>query len=246
MPCRYPLRMSYTVADLSERWNVPASDIRQWLSGGDLTAMIWLPVMSVIQLDDRRPEVEEERLCHWEGYTPVSSHQCRRLFRQGWIALREFSTQDRLRNFRLPETSDDLVADLHDLVVLEAERRRFEAAYPVLAGALSSEPLASARKSAQPVPDPSFRVVRTDDGREFRFGDTQAKVLRLLAEAARDGQPWQSGKTLLRGAGSQSFSVSNLFKRHPAWREIIISNGRGFYRLADSHVEQARQPCMGS
>ncbi|WP_367872967.1 hypothetical protein [Luteolibacter sp. Populi] len=236
------------MADLSDRWKVPSSVIGQWLTGGDLTALVWLPIMSVVELQGDSMEAESHSLCHWEGYIHISAHQCRRLFRQEWIALREFFSQDRRRRLRLPEAADDLIVELHDLVILEAERRRFETAYPALTGA----PLSSAGSQPQPPQapapaiDPTFRVVQLDGGREVRFGETQAKVLRLLADAARQGEPWQSGKVLLGGAGSQSLSISNLFKRHPAWRELIVSNGRGFYRLEHQFVELTRGRAVGS
>jgi hypothetical protein len=220
---------------------VEDSDLRQWLAGGVMTAVHWLPLMSVLE----RPEDDEgaeraEVLRHWEGYVRMSEHQCGRIFRQGWITLREFAALDGEQKFRLPESSDDLIVNTDDLVILEAERKRMEAQYPGLVIPLRSSEEENPHVAAGPVAnaiDPTYRIVRVKD-RDYRFGETQARVLRLLSDAARKGEPWQSGKYLLRLAGSQSFSLSNLFKRHAVWRELVISNKRGFYRLNERFVCQ--------
>lgn len=206
-----------------------------------MTSVIRLPVMSVVELAG---ESEAAALRHWKGYVRMSEHQCGRIFRQGWIALREFTAMDRTRTFRLPETSDDLIVEYGDLVVLEAERKRMEAKYPGLVNGPRPGEGAKACVSGNPpatAMDPTYRIVHVDD-REYRFGETQAKILRRLSEAANAGEPWQSGKLLLRSVHSQSFSLSNLFKRHPVWRELIVSNRRGFYRLNDRFIDRGHAP----
>lgn len=105
-----------------------------------------------------------------------------------------------------------------------------EAQFPGLAKAsLSAAGTLPCAVAPLSVVDPTYRIVRVND----RFGETQARILRLLAEGAHKGEPWQSGKLLLSRAGSRSFSISNLFKRHPIWRDLVVSNRRGFYRLED-------------
>ncbi|MBB5354041.1 hypothetical protein HNR46_004313 [Haloferula luteola] len=58
--------------------------------------------------------------------------------------------------------------------------------------------------------------------------------MRLLFQAAKDGKPWLNGKQLLHDGGSQSYTLSNLFKRKPVWRKLIHSDGRGYYRMQES------------
>jgi hypothetical protein len=217
------------------------SDLRQWLSEGVMTPVIWLPVMSVVELTIESGR-ETDALRHWKGYVRMSEHQCRRVFRHGLIALREFSTLDGERSFRLPETSDDWIITLEDLVILEAERKRMEGKYPGLLNQHRSEAETKAPISTSPVAnviDPTYRIVRVD-GQEYRFGEIQAKILRRLADAANAGEPWQSGKVLLSEADSQSFSLGNLFKRNPVWRELIVSNRRGFYRLNERFIDRSQ------
>ena len=79
----------------------------------------------------------------------------------------------------------------------------------------------------------------TDDYSQVMWGDQiflfegfiQRQVIRLLHEADLRGEPWCPGKLILKLAGAQSVYMSSLFHRHPAWKKLIESNGRGLYRL---------------
>ncbi len=71
-------------------------------------------------------------------------------------------------------------------------------------------------------------------GEPYLFtGEIQRSAIRILHAAAQSEQPWLTGKLLLKQAGSSDLSMrmANLFRRHPAWGAIILSNGRGQYRL---------------
>lgn len=242
MSLEFPNKLFHTPSDLERRWSASRSDIFQWMIQDELIAAVWLPVMSVV--DGYHPD-ELTAFEHWEGYIRLSGPQCRRVFRHGWIPLREFVCLEGERTFRLPEVKDDVIVDIDDLVVLETERRRFERRFPAIASAMATGSRVSVVEYAPTAAwaDPEFRMVRVA-GRTHRFGPIQARVLALLADASCRGEPWQSGKALLREAGSECFSLSNLFKRHPVWRELIESDRRGFYRLTDafldrSHAERA-------
>lgn len=72
------------------------------------------------------------------------------------------------------------------------------------------------------------------NGEPYLFtGEIQRSAIRILHAASRSGQPWLTGKTLLKQAGSSDLSMrmGNLFRRHPAWGTIVVSNNRGQYRL---------------
>jgi len=90
-------------------------------------------------------------------------------------------------------------------------------------------------KSGKAQFDPTFRHV-SFKGRDFLFGPVQAAVVKQLYTAAKSGEPWQSGKKLLQDAGSESFSLRNVFARQPYWRELIESDSRGLYRLQEEFV----------
>jgi len=240
MSIQLPERLFYALGDLENCWSASSSDIRHWLICGDLLAAIWFPVMSVIeQKNDNVSGLDQSKLCHWEGYIQLSGHQCRRLLRHGWITVREFSSFNGEQQFQLPEPADDITIELRDLIILEEERMRFEVRYPSICTTESVQDC-SAKNSRKghllekPI-DPTFRTVRAN-GDEYYFGEIQSNIIRLLAEGAQRGKPWQSGKVLLHEAGSQSYSLSNVFKRHPIWRKLIQSDRRGFYRLNEAFL----------
>jgi DNA-binding response OmpR family regulator len=90
---------------------------------------------------------------------------------------------------------------------------------------------------------PVTNITHSPDYREvwfrgdlFMFGELQAKVIRHLHEAWKSGSPWVAGKAILRRVGSDDVAakLANLFRRHPAWQRLLLSNGRGLYRLADA------------
>jgi hypothetical protein len=45
-----------------------------------------------------------------------------------------------------------------------------------------------------------------------------------------------SGKDILSRVGSKDreFKIANLFRKHKSWKRLVLSNGRGDYRLADA------------
>ena len=235
-----PEKPFYTLVDLEAQWFTSASDIHQWLVFGDLQAAAWLPVMSVVeQTADKILDGDLSKLCHWEGFIQLSGHQCRRLFRNGQIILREFVAFEGDHEYQLPEPVDDITVGLDDVVILEQERRRFEARYPRVTStschSTASTPSLGFKKTAAKNFDPSYRSVYAN-GHQYYFGEMQARIILRLAEAAQQGKPWQSGKALLHDAGSQSYSLSNVFKRHPVWKELIQSDRRGFYRLNEAFL----------
>jgi hypothetical protein len=218
--------MFYSHAELADYWGVSQAQLRRWFIQGDLAAYVWLPLMSVFKRSESGIKTE---LCHWEGYASISRHYCFRLFRGGSVRLREFSCRESGELHALPESADDLIIQMDDLVVLEDDVHGFKGGKAC--GALASE-AAFEKDSADEcyVADSSFKII-SHKGMVYRFGNMQAAILCALYEGAQVGKPWQSGKRLLQQAGSQSFSLSNVFKRNPIWRELILSDGRGAYKM---------------
>lgn len=79
-------------------------------------------------------------------------------------------------------------------------------------------------------------------GTRYIFSPKQAAVVRQLLDAWKRGRPEVPQSTLLRRADSESRFLFELFKRtgtrnrprqqHPAWKTLIVTVGRGLYRLA--------------
>jgi hypothetical protein len=67
----------------------------------------------------------------------------------------------------------------------------------------------------------------------FEFSTKQAAVMQTLHENWLNGAPALSKETLLEAAGSDGKDVRDLFRRHEAWRTLIIpGKSRGTWRLA--------------
>lgn len=77
-------------------------------------------------------------------------------------------------------------------------------------------------------PDFSYFIY---NGREYTFGEMQAKIIKRLWQAREDGDPWVYGKRLLSDVGSGSDRIQSVFNHNPAWRKIIVSDKNGKYKL---------------
>ncbi|MBB5353703.1 hypothetical protein HNR46_003964 [Haloferula luteola] len=233
MPHTLPLRTDWPLAETAFQLGVDEAELRHALGRGSLKAHVWVPLMSVFQI---RSAIEPPQLCHWEGYTPISRHYCQRLFRQGKIRLRDFPGELAGQRLVLPYSAEDLVVTVTDLVILAADRSEWEKRWTAYKQRMVQKSTASPKIETIP----SFRRVRIGN-EEHHFGSVQAAALRLLFQAAKNGEPWLNGKKLLHDAGSQSYTLSNLFKRKPVWRKLIHSDGRGYYRMQERILRSLTQ-----
>jgi len=244
MPLRIPKRTWLTLDEAGRHWNIDEIELRHWLTSGWLKAHVWLPIMIVIRRDGPRDgDDSTSGFHHWEGYTVLSRYQCRRLFRRGTIRLRDITDDRNNRLYALPDSADDLVIKSDDLVILEENREPIERILASLTESRGNVATDRPANESSTSREPCFRSVRL--GHEIHhFGSVQSSVIQLLYRAAAQGRPWRNGKQLLRDAGSQCYTLSNLFKRKPAWRLVIVSDGRGRYRLNEtllaSVTDQAR------
>ena len=212
----------YELDELKSEWGVDAPIMKKWLTAGELKTGFWLPIISVYSSElPQDPETATEQLEHYEGFVPLNSSHCQRLYRCGRLTIRRFTNECGTKWYHLPDSTDDICISAEDLLILRNESERFQ----------------SSCDSKCPCPKPGlettdFRELEID-GKCYYFGEKQSEILRLLHEAALDGQPWQNGKQLLHQVGSESFTLSNVFKHKPIWKELIQSNKRGAYRLKE-------------
>ncbi len=164
-----------------------------------------------------------------EGYAAVSADDYRRTLQQGCVAIRNFSYEDDLYCLRwgIPDVS----VSMDDLVILAEEKEKIHQ-YLEQQGCADDVigMLKPVKSDIGTTFDPAFRHVFFQ-GRDYTFGIMQAAVIRRLYEAAKTENPWMEGKQLLKEAGSASFNLKNVFSKHKYWRELIISDMRGQYRL---------------
>lgn len=74
-------------------------------------------------------------------------------------------------------------------------------------------------------------------GVRYQLTRKQSQVVRALWEAWREGQPDVSQRELLKAADSDGVRLVDLFRRNPAWNNLIVSVKQGYYRLVGSDIE---------
>ena len=62
-------------------------------------------------------------------------------------------------------------------------------------------------------------------------GDSVTKIVETLHMASQTNNPWVHCKHLLDKAGSTSSRVRDLFKSKTGWQKLILSDGKGRYRI---------------
>lgn len=86
------------------------------------------------------------------------------------------------------------------------------------------------RDGAQFEHDEDYRHVRLRD-HAFSLTKTQGQIVKALHEASINGGTWMHLEAIRAAVGFESAKLSLLFRRVGAWRELIDSDQRGYYRL---------------
>ncbi len=94
----------------------------------------------------------------------------------------------------------------------------------------SQEVVAVERLPADARHGPDFRSVNWF-GTVYTFTPTQAAIVQVLWQAWEGGTPDVGGEHLLERSGSDHDRVDALFRSHPAWGAMIVSQVKGSYRL---------------
>ena len=225
-----PQKRWFRVAEVAERWHVTPGDIEDY-------ALDELLELSV--LVDRLPAEEGTMEPHDQaGYLPVLQDlpllngpqpllrsSLLAAFRTGQAEVHAFRSRLCGGYLRLLRDVPPVPVRREDLIVTREERDRFEAEHGL---AITPEPALPREPVLSQEGD--FHVLHVR-GETWRLGPIQASVIRGLYEAWLDGNPWVPGKTLLARAGASSMRMRDLFKAHPGWRILVVSDGRGHYRL---------------
>ena len=80
--------------------------------------------------------------------------------------------------------------------------------------------------------DNYYGCLYLENGEKLILTPLRLRIVEQLVEALKKGTTYVAGKDLMYKAGSDQFSVVNLFGICPNWRKFIESSKRGFYRLA--------------
>lgn len=217
----------FSLEEILERWTMREVDLRYLAENDQLRLSIRcfnLPIEfgDYEDADDGRHFSIPWEQGYYSGVLDLCVRDVFQLFRHGEVQAGYFRTT-RAAYACLWGSREHLTIRKPDLVLRRDERDRFEAETGFSGAAAGPRP-----QGFQASPD--YQEVRCN-GCRFQLGQIQAQVVRLLHEAARRGDPWQSGKQILAAAGSRSLKMADVFKSKKDWPLLIESNGRGAYRL---------------
>lgn len=215
----------FTLEEIGERWQLPHRDLAYLGENGLLRLSVRVFGVHMESgffeesADGEWFRVAQDR-CRFTGLQDLIERDVFRLFREGQVEVGCFHAPEREYRDLLEPTETVWIRPL-DLLVRREERDRVESQHLIV------------RKGSSP---PSLR--QSNDYRQvhsagllFNLGPVQARVVKLLHEAATSSNPWREGKLILGEAGSASTRMADVFKSQPHWRRLIDSDGRGRYRL---------------
>lgn len=237
-----PPRSYFHLPEIAERWDVTMSDIACYAIDGLLEVSIMtigvVAEIGTFESDERGLFRLPEGETVLNGPQAVVASDLWPVFRHGSARIVRFKPSAADSYVELAGPQEPTLITFEDLLVTRAERDRFERAYGVGPG----EPAAAAPSEAAPAATPAVSVesqfVHRDDysevvfsGELFRLGPLQASVVRQLHEASGTASPWRPGKELLSASNASTMRIVDLFKVKKNWRTLIVSDGRGNYRL---------------
>jgi hypothetical protein len=216
----------FALHELTERWDLPHHDLVYLAENGLLRVSVRLYGVRLEQ--GSYEEVGDGQWCSipeeqslFQGLQDLRAEDVYRLFHEGALRIARFDAPERRYCVVLKPTNGVLIKK-EELVVRRCERDRTEARHG----------LGGTQRASSVIFEPrhDFSEVLTGE-RTYMLGPIQARVVRILHEAAANGCAWRHGKAVLAEAGSSCTRLSDLFKTQPEWRKLIQSDRRGRYRL---------------
>ena len=216
----------FALDEMAERWEMPLRDLVYLAENGLLKVSVRL--YGALLEHGSYEEIDQDQWCSipesqapFHGLQDLRTHDAYRLFHEGVLRVDRFDApKDRYCVVLQPE--DGILIRKDELVVRREERD----------GAEARHGLGRARRLTGSVFEQRHDFAEVTLGeRLYMLGPIQARVVRILHDAAVDGTPWRHGKAVLAEAGSSCTRLSDLFKAQPQWRMLIQSDRRGRYRL---------------
>lgn len=227
-----PIKKEYDrLQSLLTRWGVPQEDVYYAIENGALNTCVWLPLRYLERGVIKNRKFIYEQHEHKGGFVGVRPQDFHRICSCGCCKLRLFrSTTGEGYILRMVDEppQPSIAVRISDLVVLEKDRKKFEETYNIKADNVLDfvkEPAAPEFSASR-----DYRHI-TFEGEDYQLGDVQAQIIEQLYDASLTDNPWVHGKTLIHVAGSRAIRLRDLFKNKSKWRDLIISDARGRYRL---------------
>ena len=217
----------FTLRETAARWGLNMDDLAYMAENGIMRASMRLfgtrIETGVYERDTRdgqpfRLPLEQ----NWfTGLQDLLTRDAFRIFSDGEASVAHFDAPGD-DYVALMEPNDWISVRREQLVIRREERDRVEARYRQ-AGHTVANGIAFQHEA-------DYRNVRLGST-EMTLGVVQAQVVRVLHAATLTDQPWLDGKRLLSEAGATSMRMSDVFKSKKGWRDLIVSDRRGRYRL---------------
>jgi len=215
----------FPLEEIAERWKLHRRDLVYMAEVGELRASVRL---HSTQLEQGTVEIRDDRTCVrseralFTGLQDLTTEDAFLVFRNGEADVREFHTGIAGEYICIMPPGPAIRVRPEHLVVRRAERDRIEAKHR------ESGHSVAAGLGFQHSPD--YRFVRFGEA-VMVLGVVQARIVRILHQAADSHLPWCAGKAVLLEAGAASRRMADVFKSQPLYRTFIESDARGNYRL---------------
>lgn len=201
------------IEDLAQRWKCRVSTI-QTLAETDTLKFCLRPVALEVALAGTPPETYDTMVKRLSSMC-IDHRYVYLMFKD-----REHKIDiDRIGDIDMKDVlKDPLRVDFFDLIIPLTQIKDFE-------------------RKHRTIKESEFELITNDFtrfrlyGKEYKFGENQAKVIKRLWQAREDGQPWMYGKTILKDIDSTADRIKNIFSHNKYWREIIESDKNGKYKL---------------
>jgi hypothetical protein len=225
----FPTKKYERLYVLQRQWQLPQEDMFYAIEDSMLRVCIWLPLryMEIGTIKNRQFIHESHE--HIEGFVGVRAEDCHTIFSKGRTGLRRFHSiakTDQMLRLSDEPPQPTISVRYNDLVVLQKDKESFEKLWELNESNDESEETDPQNFSHSN----DYRHIILN-GIEFRLGDNQAKILAMLHDATQSRNPWVHGKTLIYESGVTAPRLRDVFKHRADWRDLIISDNRGYYRL---------------
>lgn len=229
----FPAKNYDRLSSMGARWRLSQEDIYYAIENSMLRVCVWMPLRYVERCAVRENKIVFESFEHKQGFIGIRPEDFFTLSSHGRADLRIFHSLTVENNiFRLAyePPQPDLSVHIHDLVVLKEDGQKFERLYEIVPleqpDCLRGCDCTSQDFSASG----DYRHIILA-GEEYQLGDVQAGIIQQLHDASASKNHWVHGKTLLHIANSRAMRVRDVFKSKREWNKLIVSDGRGYYRL---------------
>ena len=225
-----PQKKWFRINEVAKRWSIPPSDIEDYALDELLQLCVFVVDVPAEAGSFEYVKGREHALIEanplLNGPQPLTRSSLLEIFQDGMSSVMAFHTGSPKTYLHLADAVPAIIVRKEQLIITREERDRFEREH------------GSANDNGTmgiPVPDDvwhneAFTNVRVG-GEWHSFGLKQSTVLRLLKTASDNGTPWCDGKRLLQEAGASTMRMVDLFKRKIVWRQIVVNDGKGRYRI---------------